>query len=76
MGAKYEFDKTRMEFRKVTHSVWTVLGKAVKYFLVTASLICGRIRIITRILMTVRDPLQKTMSQFAVLTERYMDTKI
>ena len=38
MGAKYEFDKTRMEFRKVTHSVWTVLGKAVKYFLVTASL--------------------------------------
>ena len=38
MGAKYEFDKTRMEFRKVTHSVWTVLGKAVKDFLVTASL--------------------------------------
>lgn len=38
MGAKYEFDKTRMEFRKVTHSVWTVLGKALKYFLVTASL--------------------------------------
>lgn len=38
MGAKYEFDKTRMEFRKVTHSVWAVLGKAVKYFLVTASL--------------------------------------
>ena len=38
MGVKYEFDKTRMEFRKVTHSVWTVLGKAVKYFLVTASL--------------------------------------
>lgn len=38
MGAKYEFDKTRMEFRKVTHSVWTILGKAVKYFLVTASL--------------------------------------
>ena len=38
MGAKYEFDKTRMEFRKVTHSVWTVLGKAAKYFLVTASL--------------------------------------
>lgn len=38
MGAKYEFDRTRMEFRKVTHSVWHVLGKAVKYFLVTASL--------------------------------------
>lgn len=38
MGTKYEFDKTRMEFRKVTHSVWTVLGKALKYFLVTASL--------------------------------------
>ena len=38
MGAKYEFDKTRMEFRKVTHSVWTVLGKTAKYFLVTASL--------------------------------------
>ncbi|HBH07982.1 MAG TPA: hypothetical protein DDX40_01070 [Rikenellaceae bacterium] len=38
MGVKYEFDKTRMEFRKVTHSVWAVLGKAVKYFLVTASL--------------------------------------
>lgn len=38
MGVKYEFDKTRMEFRKVTHSVWAVLGKALKYFLVTASL--------------------------------------
>lgn len=38
MGAKYEFDKTRMEFRKVTHSVWAILGKALKYFLVTASL--------------------------------------
>ncbi len=38
MGAKYEFDKTRMEFRKVTHSVWAILGKATKYFLVTASL--------------------------------------
>lgn len=38
MGERYEFDKTRMEFRKVTHSVWAVLGKAVKYFLVTASL--------------------------------------
>ena len=38
MRAKYEFDKTRMEFRKVTHSVWTILGKAAKYFRVTASL--------------------------------------
>ena len=38
MGVKYEFDKTRMEFRKVTHSVWAVLGKILKYFLVTASL--------------------------------------
>ncbi|MBQ6287393.1 MAG: M23 family metallopeptidase [Bacteroidales bacterium] len=35
---RYIFDKTRMEFRKVTHSVWNVLGKALKYFLVTASL--------------------------------------
>lgn len=35
---KYEFDRTRMEFRKVTHSVWTIMGKAIKYFLVTASL--------------------------------------
>ena len=38
MKEKYEFDKTRMEFRKVTHSAWAVLGKAMKYFLVTASL--------------------------------------
>lgn len=38
MGEKYEFDKTRMEFRKVTHSVWNILGKAARYFLVTASL--------------------------------------
>lgn len=38
MRARYEFDKTRMEFRKVTHSVWAVLGKSAKYFLVTASL--------------------------------------
>ncbi len=38
MRERYEFDKTRMEFRKVTHSVWTVIGKAVRYFLVTASL--------------------------------------
>lgn len=35
---KYVFDKTRMEFRKVTRSVWSVLGKTLKYFLVTASL--------------------------------------
>ena len=35
---RYVFDKTRMEFRKVTHSVWTTLGKILKYFLVTASL--------------------------------------
>ncbi len=38
MGSKYEFDKMRMEFRKATHSVWNILGKAVKYFLVTVSL--------------------------------------
>ena len=37
-NVRYEFDKTRMEFRKVTHSVWNILGKALKYFLVTASL--------------------------------------
>ncbi len=35
---KYEFDKTKIEFRKSRRSVWTVLGKVVKYFLVTASL--------------------------------------
>ncbi|MBR4756045.1 MAG: M23 family metallopeptidase [Bacteroidales bacterium] len=35
---KYVFDKTEMKFRKVTHSVWNVLGKAFKYFLITASL--------------------------------------
>lgn len=35
---RYVFDKTRIEFRKVTHSVWNILGKALKYFLVTASL--------------------------------------
>ena len=38
MRDRYEFDRTRMEFRKVTHSVWAILGKATKYFLVTASL--------------------------------------
>ncbi len=38
MKERYEYDKARMEFRKVTHSVWAVLGKAVRYFLVTASL--------------------------------------
>jgi murein DD-endopeptidase MepM/ murein hydrolase activator NlpD len=35
---RYVFDKTRIEFRKVTHSVWSILGKILKYFLVTASL--------------------------------------
>lgn len=35
---KYVFDKTKIEFRKVTHSAWTILGKTLKYFLVTASL--------------------------------------
>ncbi|MBQ6254416.1 MAG: M23 family metallopeptidase [Bacteroidales bacterium] len=35
---RYVFDKTRMEFRQVTRSVWTVFGKILKYFLVTASL--------------------------------------
>ena len=35
---RYVFDKTRMEFRKVTRSVWTTFGKVLKYFLVTASL--------------------------------------
>ncbi len=37
-GDRYVFDKTRMEFRQVTRSVWTVFGKILKYFLVTASL--------------------------------------
>lgn len=35
---RYEFDKTRIEFRKTTRSVWNILGKVLKYFLVTASL--------------------------------------
>ena len=35
---KYVFDKTKMEFRKVTRSVGSAIGKALKYFLVTASL--------------------------------------
>ena len=35
---RYVFDKTRMEFREVSRSVWTVFGKILKYFLVTASL--------------------------------------
>lgn len=35
---RYVFDKTRMEFRKVTRTVWSVIRKAVGYFLVTASL--------------------------------------
>ncbi len=38
MKERYTFDKTRMEFRKVSLTVWTVLGKLLKYFLVTASL--------------------------------------
>ena len=37
-GEKYVFDKSRMEFRKVTRSVWSVTKKALGYFLVTASL--------------------------------------
>lgn len=32
------FDKTRMEFRKVTRSVWSMFWKAMRYFLATASL--------------------------------------
>ena len=35
---KYVLDKTKMEFRKVTRSVGSVIGKTLKYFLVTASL--------------------------------------
>jgi len=35
---KYVFDKSEMEFREATRTVWSVLGKAMKYFLVTASL--------------------------------------
>ncbi len=38
MSKKYEFDKVGMEFKKVTHSVWNILGTILKYFLVTASL--------------------------------------
>ena len=38
MGAKFKIDRTWMEFRKDTHLVWAVLGKAAKYFLVMASL--------------------------------------
>lgn len=38
MGHRFTFDKTRLEFRKVTRSTWEILLKAVKYFLVTASL--------------------------------------
>ena len=38
MAAKYVFDKKRMEFRKVTHSVSYFLRKGLKYFLVTASI--------------------------------------
>ena len=35
---KYVFDKTRMEFRKVTRSMWSMIWKGLRYFLVTASL--------------------------------------
>lgn len=35
---RYEFDKTKMEFRRTTRTVWNVLGKVLKYFLITASL--------------------------------------
>lgn len=35
---RYVFDRTRMEFRKVTRSVWSVFWKAMRYFMVTASL--------------------------------------
>ena len=35
---RYVFDRTRMEFRKVTRSVWSLFWKAVRYFMVTASL--------------------------------------
>lgn len=38
MAEKYRFDKERMEFRRITHSLWGVLGTVLKYFLVTASL--------------------------------------
>ena len=38
MSGKYEFDRVGMEFRKVSHSVWGILGKIVKYFLATPSL--------------------------------------
>lgn len=38
MIERYRFDRTRMEFRKVTHSAGYVLGKVLKYFLVTVSL--------------------------------------
>lgn len=34
----YIFDNTRNEFIKVTNSTWRVVGKALKYFMVTASL--------------------------------------
>ena len=38
MADKYIFDKKKMEFRKVTHSVGWFLRKGLKYFLVTASI--------------------------------------
>lgn len=38
MADKYVFDKSKMEFRKVTHSLGYFLRKGLKYFLVTASI--------------------------------------
>lgn len=38
MGSKFMFDKTRLEFRKVTRSTWEIFLKGLKYFLVTVSL--------------------------------------
>lgn len=38
MSQKYRFDNERMEFKKITHSIWSVLGTVMKYVLVTASL--------------------------------------
>ncbi len=38
MSEKYRFDEEKMEFRRITHSIWGVLGNVLKYFLVTASL--------------------------------------
>lgn len=35
---RYEYDKNKMVFRKTTRTVWNILGKGLKYFLITASL--------------------------------------